>query len=59
VEELKYLVEAMKGYFVEVGYGQRLGIQGRGVVIELPNLQVVQEFFLFELGVVDVILGYS
>ncbi|WVZ15409.1 hypothetical protein V8G54_012975 [Vigna mungo] len=61
VGELGIQIEETRGYFVEVGNGQRLGSQGvcRNVELQLPTLMVKQDFYLFELVGVDVILGYE
>ncbi|KAE9584533.1 putative aspartic peptidase domain-containing protein [Lupinus albus] len=61
VEEMKIPVEGTHGYFVEVSNGQCLGSQGvcRNVELQLPTLKVIQDFYLFDLVGVDVILGFE
>ncbi|XP_014521642.1 uncharacterized protein LOC106778213 [Vigna radiata var. radiata] len=59
VEELGMAVKETQPYFVSLGNGQKRRISGccEPVVLELEDTAVVEKFYLFELGGVEVILG--
>ena len=61
VRELKLQQKATKEHSVEVGTGQRVRSQEvcRQVLLQLPTVQVIQYFFLFDLYGADVVLGYE
>lgn len=61
VNELGIPIEPTQEFVVEVGDGHCVKNQGvcKGMELELPNLTVTQDFFLFELRGVDVVLGYE
>ncbi|RDX88325.1 hypothetical protein CR513_30098, partial [Mucuna pruriens] len=48
-------------YALDVGDGHRIVYKGvrRDVELKLPSLDVKQDFYLFDLGGVDVVLGYA
>ncbi|BAT97021.1 hypothetical protein VIGAN_09036200 [Vigna angularis var. angularis] len=59
IDQVNIPVEETKGYFVEVR--SKVGRPGVciGVELQLPNLKIVQDFFLFELVGMKVILGFE
>lgn len=61
VEVLGIQPEETREYAVKVGDRHRIVNKGvcRGVELKLPTLDVKQDFYLFELGGVDVVLGYE
>lgn len=61
VEELGLETDDSHDFVVKVGDGHNVRRSGvcRGVELKLPNLIVKQDFYVFELGGVDVVLGYE
>lgn len=61
VNSLGLQPEETKEYAVEVGDGHMIKRKGmcRNVELKLLNMDVIQNFYLFELGGVDVVLGYE
>ncbi|WVZ14824.1 hypothetical protein V8G54_012390 [Vigna mungo] len=59
VEELRMTVTKTQPYLVSLGDGQRRRIDGccEKVALEIGETQVVERFYIFELGGVEVILG--
>ncbi|XP_061368627.1 uncharacterized protein LOC133311584 [Gastrolobium bilobum] len=61
VEALRLPMDAARKFNVEVGDGHRVVSPGRcrNVTLVLPNLKITQDFFVFDLRGVDLILGYE
>ncbi|WVZ12616.1 hypothetical protein V8G54_017146 [Vigna mungo] len=59
VEELQMTVTKTQPYMVSLGDGQKKRISGccEGVKLELGEAQLIERFYLFELGGVEIILG--
>lgn len=61
VEELGLSLDDNQPFVVKVGDGHQLKRKGmcKNVELELPNMTIIQDFYVFELGGVDVVLGYE
>lgn len=61
VEEMKLPVVDTMGFGVAVGNGEVIAGSGKceGVEIEIQGVQISEEFLRFELGSIDLVLGYS
>ncbi|KAE9586507.1 putative nucleotidyltransferase, Ribonuclease H [Lupinus albus] len=59
VKELQLQVEATKAYVVEIGDGHHIKCKGRctQLTLCLPQFEVCQDFYLFALKGVDMVLG--
>lgn len=61
VEELKLPVVETEGFGVAVGNGEVISGSGKceGVEVEIQGVKITEEFLRFELGNIDLVLGYS
>lgn len=61
VEELKLPVVETVGFGVAVGNGEVISGSGKceGVEVEIQGVKIKEEFLRFELGDIDLVLGYS
>lgn len=61
VHESKLPVTKTRGFGVRVGGGQIIKGKGKcmNVILEIQEVEIIEDFLLFELGATDVILGYA
>lgn len=61
VEEMKLAVTETVGFGVAVGNGEVIAGSGKceGIEVEIQGVKIKEEFLKFELGTIDLVLGYS
>lgn len=61
VQEMNWPINDQRGFGVRVGGGQIIRGKGRcsDTLLEIQGVEILEEFLIFDLGSIDVVLGFS